>query len=84
MAAGEKWKTAFRTRLSFYKYLVILFGLVNTPSSFQNFINDILKYDILDLFIIVYVNDILVFSKTLQEHKKHVKTVLGHLQTTGL
>ena len=62
----------------------MLFGLSNAPSSFQNFLNDVLGNDILDIFITAYVNDILVFSKTLQEHKNHVKTVLGRIQVAGL
>ena len=60
------------------------FGLSNAPSSFQNFLNDVLGNDILDIFVTAYVNNILVFSKTLQEHKKHVKTVLGRIQAAGL
>ena len=62
----------------------MLFGLANAPSSFQNFINDILENDILNTFVMAYVDDILVFSKTLKEHKQHVKTVLSHLQAAGL
>ena len=46
IAAGEEWKTAFRTCLSFHEYLVMPFGLANAPSSFQNFINDVLENDI--------------------------------------
>ena len=56
----------------------MLFELANAPSSFQNIINDVLENNILNLFITTYVNNILVFSKTFQEHKKHVKTVLGY------
>ena len=62
----------------------MLFKLVNALSSFQNFINDVLENNILDLFVTAYVDNILVFSKTFQEHKKHVKTVLTHLQAAGL
>ena len=60
------------------------FGLANAPSSFQNFINDIFENDILDIFVTTYIDDILVFSKTLKEHRQHVKTVLSHLQAAGL
>ena len=60
------------------------FGLANALSSFQNFLNDILRNDILDIFVMAYVDDILVFSKTLKEHRQHVKTVLSHLQAAGL
>ena len=84
IAAGEEWKTAFRTRLGLYEYLVMPFGLANAPSSFQNFINDIIKNDILDIFVTAYINDILVFSKTPKEHRQHVKSVLSHLQASGL
>ena len=84
MAKGEEWKTAFRTHLELYKYLVMPFGLSNAPSFFQNFLNDVLGNDILDIFVTAHVNDILVFSKTLQEHRKHVKIVLGWIQAAGL
>ena len=60
------------------------FGLSNAPSFFQNFLNDVLGNDILDIFVTAYVDDFLVFSKTLQEHRKHVQTVLGQIQAAGL
>ena len=65
MAEGEEWKTAFRTRLRLYEYLVMPFGLNNVSSFFQNFLNNVLGNDILDIFVIAYVDDILGFSKTL-------------------
>ena len=55
------------------------FGHSNAPSIFQNYLNDVLGNDILDIFVTAFVNDILVFSKTLQEHRKHVKTVFGRI-----
>ena len=67
-----------------FEYLVISFGLSNAPSSFQNFLNDVLGNEILDIFVTAYVDDILIFSKTLQEHRKHDKNVLGWIQTAGL
>ena len=60
------------------------FGLVNVPSSFQNFINYVLENNILDIFVTAYVDDILVVSKTLKKHKQHVTTVLSRLQAAGL
>ena len=84
MAAGEKWKITLRTRLGLYKYLVMLFELANAFSSFQNFINDVLENNILDLLIITYVDDILVFSKTFHKHKKYIKTVLTCYQVASL
>ena len=59
-------------------------GLGNAPSFFQNFLNDVLSNDILDIFVTAYVDNILVFSKTFQKHRKHVKTVLGRIQAAGL
>ena len=60
------------------------FSLVNAPSSFRNFINDILENDILNIFVTAYIDDILAFSKTLKKHRQHVKTVLSRLQAAGL
>ena len=84
MAERKEWKTAFKTCLGLYEYLVMPFGLSNALSSFQNFLNNVLGNNILDIFVTAYVDDILVFSKTFQEHKKHVKTVLGRIQAAGL
>ena len=61
----------------------MLFGLANASSFFQNFVNNILESNILNLFVITYLDNILVFSKTFQEHKKHVKTILACLQAAG-
>ena len=61
----------------------MLFGLANAPSSFQNF-NNILEKIILDLFITIYVNNILVFSKTFHKYRKHVKTILTCFLAVGL
>jgi len=78
MKEGEEWKTAFRTRFGHYEYLVMPFGLTNAPATFQAFINNVLrKY--LDIFVVVYLDDILVYSKTLQEHVQHVRKVLTAL-----
>lgn len=78
MKEGEEWKTAFRTKYGLYEYTVMPFGLTNAPATFQAFINNVLrKY--LDDFVVVYLDDILIFSKTLNEHKKHVHLVLDEL-----
>ena len=74
----------FCTHSDLYKYLIIPFGLANTPSMFQNYINDVLGPDILDVFGTAYVDDILVYSQTLKEHQKHVKLVLSQLQDASL
>ena len=75
---GEEWKTAFRTRYGHYEYLVMPFGLTNAPASFQAMINDVLR-EYLDVFVIAYLDDILIFSKDLDEHKQHVHKVLQKL-----
>ncbi|BAE56502.1 unnamed protein product [Aspergillus oryzae RIB40] len=79
IAEGEEWKTAFRTKYGHYEYLVMPFGLTNAPASFQRFINEALG-EILDVFVIAYLDDILIFSHSLEEHVQHVQTVLEKLQ----
>nr|XP_036575327.1 reverse transcriptase domain protein [Colletotrichum truncatum]KAF6781880.1 reverse transcriptase domain protein [Colletotrichum truncatum] len=71
MKSGEEWKTAFRTRRGHYEYLVMPFGLTNAPATFQTMINHVLR-EFLDVFVVVYLDDILIFSKTLEDYKKHV------------
>ena len=76
---GEEWKTAFRIKFSHYEYLVMLFRLTNAPASFKRFIKEVLhKY--LHLFVIVYLDDILIFSITLEEHVEYISKVLQELQ----
>ena len=80
----KEWKTVFRTHSGLYKYLIMPFGLANTPSTFQNYINDVLGSDILDIFGTAYVDNILVYSQTLKEYQKYVKLVLSQLQEASL
>ena len=68
---GEKWKTIFRIRYGLFKYLVILFRLHDAPTIFQYFTNDILR-EHMDYFILAYIKDLLVYSKTLREHKEYI------------
>ena len=67
MAEGEKWKTAMRTCYRLFEYLVMPFSLCEASSSFQSYINDILQ-DCLDIFVTVYIDDILIYSKSVKEH----------------
>ena len=83
IAEGEEWKTAFRTRSGLYESLVMPFGLTNAPASFQNFINDALQPS-LDHFATAYLDDILIYSDTLEEHKIHLRQVLEQLRKWGL
>ena len=79
----KKWKTAFQTRYGLYEYLVMPFGLANGPSSFQNYINDVL-HGMLDVFCTAYIDDILIYSNSKKEHQKHVRKVLEALRKAGL
>jgi hypothetical protein len=83
IAAGHEYKTAFRTRYGHFEYLVMPFGLTNAPASFQSFINNVLRKH-LDRFVIVYVDDILVYSKSITEHVGHVRQVLQDLLANGI
>ena len=78
MAEGEEWKTVFRTRYGLFESLIMNFGLCGAPSSFQNYINDIL-HEYLDTFCSAYIDDILIYSKTKKEHMKHVQQILQKL-----
>lgn len=79
MRSGDEWKTAFRTRYGLYEYLVMPFGLANAPATFQYFINDIFR-DLLDTCVVVYLDDILIYSNSLPDHHKHVRWVLTRLR----
>lgn len=83
IAKGDEYLTAFRTRFGLYEYLVMPFGLANAPSSFQNHINDTLR-GYLDEFCTAYIDDILIYSNSIEEHQIHVRKVLERLSRAGL
>src|SRR5271169_3060821 len=83
IALGHEWKTAFRTRYGHFEYLVMPFGLTNTPASFQSYINDAVR-EYLDEFCTAYMDDVLIYSNTLEEHVEHVRKVLKKLLDHGL
>lgn len=83
MDAASKDLTAFRTRWGAFKYKVMPFGLSNGPATFQQYINGVLM-DCLDEFCCAYIDDIIIFSKTKEEHIRHVTTVLERLRAAGL
>jgi hypothetical protein len=74
---------AFRTRYGSYEPVVLLFGLCNSPATFQRYINTVL-INYLDSFCSAYVDDVLIFSKNKKEHRQHVQTVLRKLEDAGL
>jgi hypothetical protein len=80
---GQEWMTAFNTRYGLFETLVMPFGLSNAPATFQTRINEVLR-PFLDIFCTAYIDDILVYSDTLAEHRQHVKSVLGALRGAGL
>ncbi len=80
---GDEWKTAFSTTSGHYEYLVMPFGLVNSPSVFQAFVNDVFR-DMLNRWVIVYIDDILIYSDSYEDHVKQVRSVLQCLLTHQL
>jgi hypothetical protein len=71
-------KTAFRTRYGLYEYTVMSFGLTNAPAYFMYLMNKVF-IEYLDKFVVVFIVDILIFSKTEEEHEKHLRLVLEKL-----
>ncbi len=75
---GDEWKTAFSTCTRHYEYLVMPFGLSISPAVFQSFINDVFR-DMLNRQVVVYIDDIPIYSDTLEDHVQHVRAVLQRL-----
>ena len=75
---GDEWKTAFNTPTGHWEYLVMPFGLTNAPAVFQSLVNDVLR-DMINRFAFIYLDDILIFSKSPEEHKTYVRLVLQRL-----
>jgi hypothetical protein len=83
IAEGEEWKTAFQTCHGLFESLVMPFDLTNAPTDFQHFINNILC-PYLDIFIIAYLDDILIYSDNLKDHWNHILKVLKALSEASL
>ncbi len=81
---GDKWKMAFRIKYGHFEYQVIPFGLSNTPTSFQSYINKILA-EKLDIFVVVYLDNLLIYTKDPgQPHIDAIRWVLEQLQKHSL
>ena len=78
IAEGDEPKTTFRTRYGSFEWKVMPFGLSNAPAAFQRFINEVLG-DLLEVCTIGYLDDILIYSNSLDEHCGHVQEVLQRL-----
>lgn len=83
MAPGEEWKTAFRCRYGLFEYTVMPFGLCNAPGTFQHYMNNTFR-EFLDKFLVVYLDDFLIYSTNLRDHRKHVRMVLEKLREAEL
>lgn len=83
IAEGDEWKTAFRTRYGHFEYCIMPFGLTNAPAAFQHMMNDVFR-DLLDVCVIIYLDDILIYSKDAKSHRKAVREVLRRMRQHNL
>ncbi|CAL9018893.1 unnamed protein product, partial [Prunus brigantina] len=79
----DTWKTAFKTKQGLFEWLVMPFGLCNAPTTFMRLMNEVLR-PFIDDFVIVYLDDILIFSVTWEDHLHHIAQVLEVLRTNQL
>ncbi|GBG70282.1 hypothetical protein CBR_g6409 [Chara braunii] len=75
----DRYKTAFKTRYGYFEWLVMRFGLTNAPATFQAAMTTEFRH-MLDRFVFIYLDDILVYSQSLDEHVEHLRTVLERLR----
>jgi hypothetical protein len=73
---GDEFKAAFRTNRGLFEPLVMFFGLTNSPATFQNMMNDIFRDLVAEGHVLIYLDDILIFSKTFEEHQALVRRVM--------
>jgi len=81
---GDEWKATFQTNRGLYEPLVMFFGLTNSPATFQTMMDNIFEDLILEGVVVVYLDDILIFMETLEEHRKITRHVLPRLSTLGV
>ena len=83
MSAKDREKTAFTTPFGMYEFLVMPFGLINAPATFQRVMDRVFN-EVTWKFVLVYIDDIIVYSKTYEEHQEHLKNVFALLVNAGL
>ncbi|MDX6284447.1 MAG: hypothetical protein QOH03_5518, partial [Kribbellaceae bacterium] len=80
---GDEWKTVFRTRYGLYEFLVMPFGLCNAPATYQDMINHIFR-DLLDQGLVAYIDDLLIYARTREQHDQIAMEVLKRLRDNRL
>ncbi|KAF8736353.1 hypothetical protein RHS02_06331, partial [Rhizoctonia solani] len=80
---GDEWKMAFHTKYGLFEYLVMPFGLTNAPAAFQHFMNN-LFWDLIDVTVVIYLDNILIFSEDPKDHLSHIREVLSWLMKNQL
>jgi hypothetical protein len=81
---GDKWKAAFRTNRGLFEPLIMFFGLTNSLATFQTMMNDIFREEIAEGWVVIYMDDILVFSDNKEEHRQQVARILAKLEQHNL